>query len=167
MSEENDMIIDNNDSLGSDNESDNESIMSDNPAADNYEACKAAAREYRGTDTSNLAPIEQAILLLKETLYMDTFQNGSSEKVHDTERLNDYVNMCGNIYRHITEGEQLETYSQVINNAIQGFLGVWNANTVSTPLERGMQIEFLHLHLVCFCYCHNSDCISMDDVDAE
>jgi hypothetical protein len=167
MSEENGMTIDNNDSLGSDNESDNESIMSDNPAADNYEACKAAARKYRGTDESNLAPIEQAILLLKETLYMDTFQNGSFEKVHDTERLNDYVNMCGNIYRHITEGEPLDTYSQVINNAIQGFLGVWNSNTVSTPLERGMQLEFLHLHLVCFCYCHNSDCISMDDVDAE
>jgi hypothetical protein len=164
MSEEK---VNNDDTLGSDNESDNESIMSDNPAADNYEACKAAAREYTGKDASNLGAIEQAILSLKTTLYMETFQNGSADKVHNTERLSDYVNMCGNIYRHITQGEPLGAYSPTINNAIQSFLTIWNANAVSTPLEKEMQLQYLHLHLICFCYCHNSDCLSMDDTEEE
>jgi len=160
----NEEYVNNDDSLGTDNESDNESVMSDNPAADNYEACKAAAKSM---PMENPGPIEQAILRLKEALYMDTFQNGSSDKVHDTQRLSDYVNMCGNIYRHITEGEELESYSDAINGAIQGFLNIWNANVGSTHLEKQMQLDYLHLHLICFCYCHNADCLSMDDTEEE
>ncbi len=167
MSEPDKMNTNNVDNLGSDNESDNESIMSDNPAADNYEACKAAAASQKQISDEDRGPIEQAILKLKETLYMDTFQNGSSDKVHDTERLSDYVNMCGNIYRHITAGEPLESYSKPLNDAIHEFLNIWNTNAVSTPLEKEMQLEYLHLHLICFCYCHNADCLSMDDVEED
>ena len=153
--------VHNNDDLGSDNESDNESVISDNPAADNYEACKVAARQMQSSP-DNLKPIEDAILNLKGILYDDIFQQGSADKVHDTERLNDYVNVCGNIYRHITEGEELEDYGATINNAIMQFLSLWGTNQGATHLDREMQTNFLHLHLICFCYCHNSDCLSMD-----
>ncbi len=160
------MNTNNDDTLGSDNESDNESIMSDNPAADNYDACKLAAQK-RSASPNNMDVIEKAILQLKNTIYIELFQNGSPQEVHDTERLNEYVNICGNIYRHITAGEKLEEYDATIHTAIKEFLNLWNSNVASSPLEVEMQREFLHLHLICFCYCQNSDCLSMDDVHSD
>ena len=39
------------DYINSENEeADNDSVMSDNPAAENYEACKAAAKEWKEVD---------------------------------------------------------------------------------------------------------------------
>ncbi len=153
----------NDDDLGSDNESDNESVTSDNPAADNYEACKAAVKLGRASiSPDNLGIIEEGILKLKSIIHNELFQNGSSENVHDTERLNDYVNVNGNIYRHVTNNEELEDYGSTINDAIKEFLELWSSNQGTTDLDREMQKNFLHLHLICFCYCHNSDCLSMD-----
>lgn len=155
-----------NDDLGPDNESDNDSIMSDNPAAENYEACKAAAKEFTGVN-NEFPEIEAALLKLKNSIYFEMFQNGNTEKVHDTERLNDYVNICSNIYRHITRNEALIDSGNTINTGINEFLTVLKAHSPSSPLEKQMLDAFLHLHLVCFCYCHNSDCLSMDDVETD
>ncbi len=157
-----------NDSLGPADEEDNESIMSDNPAADNYEACKAAAQK-RAASPNNFDVIEKAILDLKSKIYTEIFQNGTTEKVHDTERLNDYVNVCGNIYRHILDPdrEPLDEYNATINTAIKEFLELWRSNVGSSSLEKEMQREVLYLHLICFCYCQNSDCLSMDDVTSD
>ncbi len=153
-----------NDDLGPDNESDNDSIISDNPAAENYEACKEAAKNFKGTNTE-FPEIEQALLKLKSTIYFEMFQNGETEKVHNTERLNDYVNICSNLYRHITNGEALiDSGSTTINSAINEFQLVLQSHRPTATLEKQMLEAFLHLHLVCFCYCHNSDCLSMDDV---
>ncbi len=154
------------DDLGSENESDNESIVSDNPAVEKYNECKIAAKLNK-TDPSpnNIEQIESGILKLKSIIHEEFFQKGTAAKVHDTERLNDYVNVCGNIYRHITQGENLEDYGSTINEAIQKFLELWGSNQGVTHLDREMQTNFLHLHLICYCYCHNSDCLSMDDSD--
>ncbi len=164
MDGENDTM--NDDTLGMANEEDNESIMSDNPAADNYELCKAAAQN-RVNSPNNLDAIEKAILDLKSKIYTEVFQNGDAKKVHDTERLNEYVNICGNIYRHLTNNEELDEYEGAINTAIKDFLALWNSNVASSPLEKEMHREFLHLHLICFCYCQNSDCLTMDDIASE
>lgn len=155
-----------NDNLGPDNESDNDSIISDNPAAENYEACKAAAKGFTGTNTE-FPEIEAALLNLKNTIYFEIFQNGATEKVHDTERLNDYVNICSNIYRHIINNEALLDNGNTISVAIQTFLAVLRSHEPAGQLEKQLLNSFLHLHLVCFCYCHNSDCLSMDDVETD
>ncbi len=154
------------DYLNPDNESDNDSVMSDNPAAENYEACKAAAKEWKEVD-ADFSLIEQALLAMKSVIYLEVFQNGDTVKVHDTERLNDYVNICGNIYRHLTTGEVLDEYNTKIDGAIAEFINVYNANQPVTLTDKRLLQDFLHLHLICFCYCHNSDCLSMDDVGSD
>lgn len=156
-----------NDNLGPDNESDNDSIISDNPAAENYEACKVAAKNFNGLNTE-FPEIEAALLKMKSTIYFEMFQNGETEKVHDTERLNDYVNICSNLYRHITNSETLiNSENNIISAAISEFLTVLQSHTPTSILEKQMLDAYLHLHLVCFCYCHNSDCLSMDDVEPD
>ncbi len=139
---------------------------------DNKSDCELDSKQHLyDTTNNNTFPnkneLYDAIIKMKGDIYKDIFQSGPPEKVHDTELLNNYVDLIGSIWKSIVHNIPIdsENYSEKIKNAIQEFLITLNShlkNTENNQETNLMRTRFLKLHLHCFPYCLNHECLAYD-----
>lgn len=143
---------------------------SSNPIFTNYKECNNDSAEFNELNQVNTfigqSELFTAMNKLKETLYLNIFQKGLPEVVHDPAVLNRYVNLCGQIYHSILMNEPLDLSQQpqVIKDAIALFLTTLNNHLQqsNTLMDNKLRTQFIKLHLHCFPYCMQNSCLSMD-----
>ncbi len=138
---------------------------------DNKSDCELDSKQYLYDTTYNTFPkkkeLYDAIIAMKNDINKDIFQSGPPEKVHDTELLNNYVDLIGSIWKSIVHNIpiELENYSEKIKSAIHDFLTTLDLHLKSTENNQEtnlMRTRFLKLHLHCFPYCLNHTCLAYD-----
>jgi hypothetical protein len=154
-------------------------IISNSESSDEDEdlmSCDEDSKEYKnrhdnGQNFPRQDELYEAITNMKNTIYMDYFQLGPSEKVHDTALLNKYLNLIGSIWQMIAHGsiEQpkalFDQQNDNIKGAIRTFLGQLNEHLQlpdNNSVDNEMRTLFLKLHLHCYPYCLNEKCLSND-----
>jgi len=138
-----------------------------NPIFENYTECNADSNEFNQTHSfAGEDELLTAMNRLKQTLYINVFQKGPPELVHDPAVLNRYVNLCGQIYFSILMNKalQIDDQPQVIRDAIAQFLMTLNSHLQreNTSMDNKLRTQFIKLHLHCFPYCMQNSCLSMD-----
>lgn len=141
-----------------------------NPVFENYKECDIDSAEFNQLNQVNTfvgqGELFDAMNTLKETLYLNMFQKGLPEQVHDPAVLNRYVNLCGQIFYSILMNEPLtlDQQPQLIKDAIAQFLTVLNSHLQqsNTLMDNKLRTQFIKLHLHCFPYCMRNNCLSMD-----
>jgi len=143
---------------------------SSNPIFKNYNECNNDSTVFNELNQINTfigqGELFNTMNKLKETLYLNMFQKGLPEQVHDPAVLNRYVNLCGQIYYSILMNKSLDLSQQpqVIKDAIALFLHVLQGHLQqsNTLMDNKLRTQFIKLHLHCFPYCMQNNCLSMD-----
>ena len=143
-------------------------------------SCDEDSKEYQnryknGQNFPRQDELYDAISDMKNTIYMDFFQSGSAEKVHDTAILNKYLGLIGSLWQLIVRGSvPAETIDEMtiinqqndtVKSAIKTFLGQLNEHLhlpENNAVDNEMRTLFLKLHLHCYPYCLNEKCLSND-----
>ncbi len=156
--------------LGSgDQENDYASDENANPDED-VETCEIESELFQsniinGNSFPGQTDLFTAINAMKNTIYMNIFQSGGPEEVHDTALLGKYVNVIGRIWKAVGYNQPLNVKDQHIEvqNAIRTFIEILDQHLRehNSPNQNEMRTQFLKLHLHCFPYCMNEKCLSM------
>lgn len=133
--------------------------------------CENEAEEYNENNKNGMRFPKQdelysAISQMKNAIYMDMFQSGPSEKVHDTIILNKYLELIDRIWKSVGYDKpiMLDDQSPAVQAAIKNFIQLLHTHLqeVNTPDDNELRSQFLHLHLHCYPYCMSEQCLSSD-----
>ncbi len=143
-------------------------------------SCDDDSKEYKnrhenGQNFPRQDDLYEAISNMKNIIYLDFFQTGSAEKVHDTELLNKYLSLIGSIWQLIRSSSASGTIDESkiiidqqndnVKGAIRTFLTQLNEHLhlpENNSVDNEMRTLFLKLHLHCYPYCLNEKCLSND-----
>lgn len=151
---------------------DQESDIPDN--IDHYcsdDHCENEAEEFNennknGMRFSNQDELYEALSQMKNAIYMDMFQTGSSEKVHDPIILNKYLELIDRVWKSVGYDRPivLDDQAAAVQEAIKNFIRVLHSHLSgsNTANDNELRSQFLHLHLHCYPYCMNEQCLSSD-----
>ncbi len=156
--------------LGASNqENDYASDENSNPDED-VETCEKESKLFQvnminGNSFPGQSELFNGINTMKNIIYMNVFQNGGPEEVHDTALLGKYINLIGRIWKAVGYNQPLKVDDQKpeVQAAIKTFIGLLDKHLHehNSPFQNEMRSQFLKLHLHCFPYCLNEKCLSM------
>jgi hypothetical protein len=148
---------------------------SDSELVNELSTCDDDSKEYKskfdnGQNFPRQDELYEAINDMKTKIYMDFFQSGSAEKVHDTNILNKYLSLIGSIWRLVTSSNLnpdviINSQNDNVKSTIKTFLQILNEHLhipENTAVDNEMRTLFLKLHLHCYPYCMNHNCLSND-----
>ncbi len=152
----------------------------DNESENELMSCDEDSKEYKnryvnGQNFPRQDDLYEAISNMKNTIYLDFFQTGPAEKVHDTALLNKYLSLMGSIWQLIRSSSVSGTIEEPktiidqqndnVKGAIRTFLTQLNEHLhlpENNSVDNEMRTLFLKLHLHCYPYCLNEKCLSND-----
>lgn len=153
----------------SDQENDYAAEENANPDEDS-EQCNIDSKLFEtninnGNSFPGQTDLFNAVSTMKNIIYMNVFQKGGPEEVHDTALLSKYVNLIGRIWKAVGYNQALDLNDQnaEIKQTIEQFLETLNQHLHehNSPIQNEMRTQFLRLHLHCFPYCLREKCLSM------
>ena len=118
--------------------------------------------------------IKKAVEDIKELIYLEFFQNGTKEQVHDMNVMNKYVNFLGLLHKVVLtflSSSKPINFNRVafgqsaeLKNGMSTFFEIFRQqmNMSSTKEQDDLRDAYLHLHFICYPYCHADQCLSMD-----
>ena len=153
----------------SDQENDYASDENANPEEDNEQCDNDSKLFASNLNNGNSFPRQNdlfnAVSSMKNTIYMNMFQKGGPEEVHDTALLGKYIHLIGRIWKAVGYNQELDLADQnaEIQTAIRSFLETLDhhLHEHNSPIQNEMRTQFLRLHLHCFPYCMREKCLSM------
>lgn len=137
---------------------------------DDIESCEKDSKLFQvnminGNSFPGQSDLFNGINIMKNKIYMNVFQSGGPEEVHDTALLGKYVNVIGRIWKAVGYNQPLNVndQNQEIQVAIKTFIELLDKHLRehNSPFQNEMRTQFLKLHLHCFPYCMNEKCLSM------
>ena len=158
----------------------NSNPMSEIESDDDLMSCDEDSKEYNnryenGQNFPRQDELYEAISNMKNTIYMDFFQSGSAEKVHDTALLNKYLSLIGSLWQVIARANStpeivdgmtiINQQNDNVKSAVKTFLNQLNEHlqlAENNAVDNEMRTLFLKLHLHCYPYCLNEKCLSND-----
>lgn len=154
----------------SDQENDYASDEDANPTNEDSKQCNVDSKLFEtnllsGNAFPGQSNLFDSISNMKNTIYMNVFQKGGPEEIHDTALLGKYVNLIGRIWKSVGYNQPLNLDDQKdeIKQVIQTFLELLHQHLQehNSPIQNEMRTQFLRLHLHCFPYCMREKCLSM------
>ncbi len=153
----------------SDQENDYASDENANPE-DDSEQCDVDSKLFvtnltNGNSFPGQTDLFKSISNMKNIIYMNIFQKGGPEEVHDTALLGKYIHIIGLIWKAVGYNQPLDIHeeSEEIQEAVKQFLELLSQHLKehNSPIQNEMRTQFLRLHLHCFPYCLRENCLSM------
>ena len=156
--------------LGSSDQEDDYAFDENSNPDEDVEECEKESKLFQsnminGNSFPGQTDLFNGINRLKNTIYINIFQSGGPEEVHDTALLGRYVNVIGRIWKAVGFNQPLNVSDQNsdIQKSVAEFIQLVDQHLKehNSPLQNEMRTQFLKLHLHCFPYCMNEKCLSM------
>jgi hypothetical protein len=135
------------------------------------EHCENEANEYNENNKNGMSfphkdELYEALQQMKNAIYLDMFQTGPSEKVHDPIILNKYLELIDRVWKSVGYDRPivLDDQSAEVREAITRFIQILHTHLSepNTENDKELRSQLLHLHLHCYPYCMSEQCLSSD-----